>query len=84
MELPAWWNWELVYTEHVESRMEERGVSDVDLRTMLENALSIQPGRPGRWQVDARHADRRWAIVLEPDFEDRLVFVVTVYPRDES
>jgi hypothetical protein len=83
MELPEWWDWDLAYTEHVESRMEERGVSDVDLRMMLQGSSSIQPGRPGRWQVEARHAGRRWTIVLEPDLEDRLVFVVTVYQRDE-
>lgn len=83
MELPDWWDWELAYTEHVESRMEERGVSDVDLRMMLQGSSSIKPGRPGRWQVESRHAGRRWTIVLEPDLEDRLVFVVTVYQWDE-
>jgi hypothetical protein len=83
MELPEWWNWELAYTEHVESRMDERGVSDVDLRTMLQSPISVQPGRPGRWQVEARHAEQRWTVVLEPDFDDRVVFVVTVYQRDD-
>lgn len=83
MELPDWWDWELAYTEHVVSRMEERGVSDVELRTMLRSPISVQPGRHGRWQVETRHAAHRWTIVLEPDFEDRVVFVVTVYQRDE-
>jgi hypothetical protein len=83
MELPHWWGWELAYTEHVEGRMEERGVSDVDLRTMLQDPTSIGPGRHGRWQVEARHAGQRWTIVLEPDLEEQILFVVTVYQRFE-
>jgi hypothetical protein len=50
---------------------------------MLQNPSSVDPGRPGRWQVEAGHAGRRWTIVLEPDLDDHLVFVVTVYQRDE-
>ena len=62
MDRPHWWEWELAYTEHVESRMEERGISDVDLRTMLQDASSLSPGtRPGRWRAATRHAGKPWS-----------------------
>jgi hypothetical protein len=35
MALPEWWNWELELTPHSEERLEERGLTEVDLRTML-------------------------------------------------
>ena len=82
MDLPEWWEWDLAYTEHAEVRMEERGVSDVQLRTMLQSPSALRPARrAGRWIVEAVHGNQPWVVVLEPDFEDRLVFVVTVYPR---
>ena len=46
---PEWWNWELSFTAHVELRMEQRGVTEVDVRAMLERAteyeLSVVEGR---------------------------------------
>jgi hypothetical protein len=64
--------------------MEERGISDVDLRTMLQNVSSLSPGRrPGRWQAATRHAGAPWVVVLEPDLQEHLLFVVTVYPKVE-
>jgi hypothetical protein len=82
MDHPHWWDWELAYTEHTESRMEERGISELELRTMLEDASSMSPAvRSGRWLVETRYAGRRWNVVLEPDVDERLLFVVTVYPK---
>lgn len=37
---PDWWNWELMFTGHAELRMEQRGVSEVDVRAMLERAMT--------------------------------------------
>jgi hypothetical protein len=44
LDRPAWWDWEFVMTSHTESRMEERGFSEVELRAMLEDAISIERG----------------------------------------
>jgi hypothetical protein len=83
MKRPDWWDWDLAFTSHVEVRMEERGVSEVELRAMLENATEIRPAsRPGRWLVHASHGGRSWVVVLEPDETDQLLFVVTVYARE--
>jgi hypothetical protein len=35
---PEWWNWELSFTAHAELRMEQRGVTEIDIRGMLERA----------------------------------------------
>lgn len=81
MERPEWWNWPLAFTAHVELRMEERGFSEVELRSMLEVATELAPSkRPGRWLVRTRHAHRPWVVVLEPDEEDHILMVVTAYP----
>jgi len=83
MERPGWWNWKLVFTSHVESRMEERGFSEVELRAMLEEATEIsRASRPGRWLVQTRHAGYRWTVVLEPDEIDESLVVVTAYKRE--
>ena len=61
--------------------MLDRRFTEVDLRTMLEHALSLERGIvPGRWTVRARYRRRSWEIILEPDDESRLIVVVTAYP----
>ena len=48
-EFPSWWSWDLSFTPHAELRMEQRGVTAVDVRAMLE--------RPGvsraSWTADS-------------------------------
>ena len=38
MEWPDWWEWELELSPHLEKRMVDRDFTELDLRTMLENA----------------------------------------------
>ncbi len=81
---PEWWDWELAFTAHIESRMEERGISELELRMMLEEATQFSPARQtGRFLVSAWHASRRWVVVLEPDREERVTYVVTAFPTSE-
>ena len=83
MELPDWWNWDLAFTSHVELRMEEREFTELELRRMIDLATSITPGRvPGRFLVATRFQGTPWSIVLEPDSDERLVYVVTAFPRE--
>ena len=82
---PEWWDWEIAFTPHVEARMEERGFSEVELRGMLEDALGFAPAsRPGRYTIATRFAAKPWVVVVEPDEEERLLFVVTAYPREQQ
>ena len=79
---PEWWEWELGFTPHSEERMEQRGLSEVDLRRMLEDATEIVASRrPGRWIARTRYQDATWNVVSEPDSVERLVMIVTAYPR---
>ncbi len=39
---PEWWNWPLTFLGHAEMRMEQRGVTEVALRAMLERATSFE------------------------------------------
>jgi hypothetical protein len=40
---PDWWDWDLSFTSHAEVRMEERGVTEVDVGAMLESATHVEP-----------------------------------------
>ncbi len=83
MERPEWWEWDLAFTAHVESRMEERALSEVELRAMLDAATELLPSlRRGRWIAHARYAGRAWAVVVEPDEDEQLIYVVTAYRRE--
>lgn len=58
--------------------MEERDLSEVDLRTMLENATRVTPARrEGRWLASARFSGVAWVVVVEPDFEQQILHVIT-------
>lgn len=79
--LPEWWNWELEFTSHLEKRMSDRGFSEIDLRIMLENTTGYAEDIvEGRWTIRAKHQRRKWEIIVEPDFEEKLLVVVTAYP----
>ena len=77
---PEWWKWELSFTGHAETRMEQRGVTELDLRAMLERATGFRPNVvEGRFMIDVRHHARPWIVIVEPDAEARVLVVVTVY-----
>ena len=40
---PEWWAWDLSFTGHAEMRMQQRGVTEVELRAMLERAPGFRP-----------------------------------------
>ena len=56
---PEWWNWELSFTPHAELRMEQRGVTEVDVRAMLERATAFEPSVvQGRFMIHVKKNDR--------------------------
>ena len=62
-------------------RMTDRGFNEVDLRWMRELATSLREDVvDGRWVVATRHDRRSWEVIVEADYGDRLLVVVTVYP----
>jgi hypothetical protein len=77
---PEWWNWELSFTAHAELRMEQRGVTEVDVRAMLERATGYEPSIvEGRFMIHVAHRQRPWIVIVEPDVEAKLLVVVTPY-----
>jgi hypothetical protein len=60
--------------------MVERQFSEVDLRHMLEYADGLsEDDVEGRWLVGTRHERHPWAVVVEPDFEAKVLVVITAY-----
>ena len=58
--LPDWWNWDLSFTSHAELRMEQRGVTEVEVRAMLEHATGFEPNVvEGRFMIHVRHQRNR-------------------------
>lgn len=63
--------------------MKGPGGVQVELRAMLDDATDLAPGaRQGRWIVTTSLGGRPWTVVVEPDFDDRVIFVVTAYERE--
>lgn len=78
--VPDWWDWELELTPHVEKRMEERGLTEVELRALLHGATILVPDVvDDRWVATGKRGGETWEIVLEPDVQDHVVVVVTAY-----
>jgi hypothetical protein len=60
--------------------MEQRGVTEVDVRAMLEKATAFDPNVvEGRFMVHVRHLEKPWIVIVEPDAGAKLLVVVTVY-----
>ena len=81
MNWPEWWNWELEITPHVEKRMVQRSFSEVELREMLYRAKALRLDKEvGRYVVVATLNATNWEIILEPDFDEKSIVIVTAYP----
>jgi hypothetical protein len=77
---PEWWNWELSFSSHAELRMEQRGVTEVDVRAMLERATGYEPSViEGRFMIHVIHRQRPWIVIVEPDLVAKRLVVVTTY-----
>ena len=85
MEWPEWWSWELELTPHLLKRMDDRGFTEVDLRTMLEIAKSFfEDIVGGRFVIETRHRGHDWEVIVEPESRERLLVVVTAYPAERA
>jgi hypothetical protein len=77
---PEWWNWDLSFTSHAELRMEQRDVTEVEVRAMLERATGFEANvAKGRFMIRTRHRQNPWMVIVEPDADAKLLVVVTVY-----
>jgi hypothetical protein len=61
--------------------MEERGITEVALRSMLEQATGYERDLiQDRWVIQTRHGTRRWEVIVEPDPLEEVLVVITAYP----
>jgi hypothetical protein len=82
---PEWWDWELELSSHSLKRMVDRRFNEVDLRAMLENAISCHRDVvEGRWLVKTMHLRHPWEVIIEPDYVLKLQVVITAYPVREE
>ena len=64
--------------------MEQRGVTEIDVRAMLERAARYEPSVvEGRFMIHAVHKNRPWIVIVEPDVDSKLLVVVTLYEVPE-
>jgi len=83
-DFPSWWGWELSFTPHAELRMEQRGVTEVDVRAMLEAATAFEPSVvEGRFMIHVARNNRSWIVIVEPDVDASVLVVVTAYEVSE-
>jgi hypothetical protein len=60
--------------------MEQRGVTEVKVRAMLERATGFEASVvEGRFMIRTQRGQGPWVVIVEPDAEARLLVVVTVY-----
>jgi len=83
-EWPEWWEWELELCPHVGKRMAQRDFNEIDLRRMLSNAYTFYHDKEaGRFIIRSKRHGNKWEIIVEPDYEERLLVVITAYPDME-
>lgn len=64
--------------------MFDRRFTEVDLRRMLQHASGYSPDVvEGRWVIRTRHGRKDWEVIVEPDYAQKLLVVVTAYPAEE-
>ena len=64
--------------------MEQRGVTEVDVRAMLERATRYEPSVvEGRFMFHCFHGQRPWIVIVEPDVDATLLVIVTPYEVSE-
>lgn len=68
---------------HLLKRMIDRRFTEVDLRRMLQYATGCHRDIvEGRWVIEATFRKWPWEVIVEPDFQAKLLVVVTAYPND--
>ncbi|MEO0588300.1 MAG: hypothetical protein AAF078_11755 [Planctomycetota bacterium] len=80
---PQWWQWDLSLSPRLSESLDDLGVSEPDVLTMLELADRFRPARvAGRYVVEAEHADTDWDVTIEPDTARGQVTIISAKPLD--
>jgi hypothetical protein len=60
--------------------MQERVISEIDVRALLADAENLMEQIHGTFIVSSNQEGRRWELIVVPDFENRKIVVVSAYP----
>ncbi len=61
-------------------RMIDRDFTEIDLRVMYDRAKNYrQDYMAGRWVIETKHRRQNWEIIVEPDFDEQKVVIITAY-----
>jgi hypothetical protein len=63
--------------------MEQRGVTEVEVRYARESHWVRGSMVEGRFMLHTRRGQSLWGVIVEPDAEARLLVVVTVYEMSQ-
>ncbi|MFW6162793.1 MAG: hypothetical protein ACODAJ_08465 [Planctomycetota bacterium] len=75
-----WLEWDVEISYHAHRRSGLRGFNEIDLRAMVEDAAGFEPSPvEGRFVLYSGLGQENWAIVVEPDDEERKLIVVTAW-----
>ena len=78
---PNWWDDPLAFTPHALERMLERSVTEVEVRTALDDCEMLAPQHPrSTWIAKCRLEGRPRTFIVTPDTERHRLLVVTMYP----
>jgi hypothetical protein len=85
MKWPIWWFWEIEITPHIEKRMSQRHFNELELRTMLQYAIGYENDFiSGRYKIQTTNRNKIWEIIVEPDFDENVLVIVTAYKLEEN
>ncbi len=75
-----WLDWDLEISYHAYKRSRPRGFNETDLRIMVSDAAGFRESHvEGRFVLHSHLGDEQWRIVVEPDYEEHTVIVVTAW-----
>jgi hypothetical protein len=61
--------------------MIDRRFTEVDLRRMMEHASGFSHDVvENRWVINVRHKRKPWNVIVEPDYDQHVLVVITAYP----
>ena len=62
--------------------MIDRVFSETDLRSMIHMATGFRLSMiRGRYEIDTKLDSEPWIVVIEPDWDQRVLVVITAYRR---
>jgi hypothetical protein len=84
MNWPEWWNWEIEITPHAEKRMIQRNFNELELRQMIYGARNYKNDiEDGRFKLLTQFKNEEWEVIVEPDYEENLLVIITAYSIEE-